>query len=360
MKVVLVTESLGPGGAERQIVGLAVMLKNRGFDVFVLTYYRQDFYKSVLDENGIPNEVYYGGLNRFLRFIKLSHKVNSLSPNITISFLPGSNVALGLAKMMGLLKSYLVVSERNYTLKWTLTTKIYFSLYKKADAIVANSKAEAQNITSIFPYYSSKVSYIYNFVDYEKFKPIERSQNESFKIITVARLIAYKNVVGLIKAASLLKKEGYLIEFDWFGFDYNDNYSVYVKKLIREENVADIFRLHNPIKNIHEYYPLYDAFCLPSFKEGYPNVIVEAMSCQLPVLCSNICDNPVIVENNINGFLFDPHDVNSIVSSIYKMYLLSEEKRNEMGIQNRKKVIHDNAIESFTDKYVQLIKKIVK
>ena len=54
---------------------------------------------------------------------------------------------------------------------------------------------------------------------------------------------------------------------------------------------------------------MYDAFCLPSFKEGYPNVIVEAMSCELPVLCSKICENPVIVEDNINGFLFDPHNI---------------------------------------------------
>lgn len=360
MKLIFVIESLGSGGAERQLVGLASMLKKRGYDVYVLTYYREDFYKSILDDNKIPNEVYYGALNRYLRFFRLSRRVNELSPDVTISFLPGPNVALGLAKILGLLKSKLVVSERNYTWNWTFKTRLYFSLYSKADAIVTNSKAEADNIKTEFPQYVSKVSFIQNFVDFERFKPQVCEHNGTFKIVTVARIIDYKNVKGLITAASILKKKGYLIEFDWFGNDYNDDYCFRVKKYIKEEGLEDVFKLKGPIKDIQNYYPMYDAFCLPSFKEGYPNVVVEAMSCQLPILCSNICENPVIVEDGINGLLFNPQNVNEIVSSIEKMYSLTEKERREMGQRNREKVIKNNSINEFTDKYVDLIKGMTK
>lgn len=353
------TESLGSGGAERQIVGLAVMLKKRGYDVFMLTYFREDFYKSVLDENGIPNEVYNGGLNKYLRFIKLSHRINNISPYITISFLPGSNVSLGLAKIVGLLKSCLIVSERNYTWNWSFKTRLYFSLYKRADAIITNSKAEADNIKSAFPNYSTKISFIHNFVDFEIFKPQVHEKNNRFRIIVVARIINYKNVDGLIMAAAMLKRDGYSVEFDWYGHDYQDHYSSYVRKMILKENLSDTFHLKNPVKNIQDYYPLYDAFCLPSFKEGYPNVVVEAMSCQLPVLCSNICENPVIVEDGINGFLFDPHDVADIVSSIKKVYSLTDIQRIEMGRRNREKVISNNSIDTFTEKYIDLIKGLL-
>lgn len=360
MKITFVTESLGSGGAERQLVGLAVMLKQRGYDVFVLTYYREDFYKSVLDDNNIQNEVCDEALNRYMRFITLTHKINKINPDITISFLPGSNVALGLAKRIGLLQSKLIVSERNYTWNWTFKTKFYFSLYRKADAIVTNSKAEAENIKVTFPHYTPKLYAIQNFVDSETFKPQVHEKNNCFKIMIVARIINYKNVAGLIFAASVLKKNGYLIKFDWYGNDYHDNYSSYVKDLILKEKLSATFRIKEPVKNIQDYYPMYDAFCLPSFKEGYPNVVVEAMSCQLPVLCSNICENPVIVENNVNGLLFNPHDINDMVSSIKKMYSFTEIQRREMGRRNREKVIRNNSIDTFTDKYVDLLERLAK
>lgn len=359
MKIVLVTESLGSGGAERQLVGLSIMLKRQGYDVFVLTYYPKDFYKSILDSNNVPNEVCVKALNKYIRFYRLSKRINELRADITISFLPSSNVSLGLAKSLGLLKSKLVVSERTYTWVWKKRTKFYFSLYSKADAIIANSKAEADNIKKAFPSFAHKTDYIQNFVDFEKFIPIVyKREDKIFRIITVARIIEYKNVKGLILAASILKKEGYPIIFDWYGNDYNDEYSQEVRNTIKEEGVSDIFTLKEPVKNIQDFYPQYDALCLPSYKEGYPNVVVEAMSCQLPILCSDICENPVIVEQNVNGFLFDPHIVDDIVQSIKKLYGLSKEQRAAIGVQNRKKVIENNSISTFTDKYLTLIKSL--
>ena len=57
MKINLFTDSLGAGGAQRQLVGLAVMLQEKGYDVKVCTYYKIDFYKSYLDENHVPNVI---------------------------------------------------------------------------------------------------------------------------------------------------------------------------------------------------------------------------------------------------------------------------------------------------------------
>ena len=49
MRIILFTDCLGAGGAQRQLVGLAVMLKEKGYDVKVATYYDSDFYKHNLD-----------------------------------------------------------------------------------------------------------------------------------------------------------------------------------------------------------------------------------------------------------------------------------------------------------------------
>ena len=55
MKILCLIEALGSGGAERQMVGLASLLKKDGNDVAVMTYYPKDFYKYVLDEAGIEH-----------------------------------------------------------------------------------------------------------------------------------------------------------------------------------------------------------------------------------------------------------------------------------------------------------------
>ena len=57
MKILLFIDSLGPGGAQRQLVGLSGLLQKRGHELKVCTYHQIDFYKHYLDENNIPNEI---------------------------------------------------------------------------------------------------------------------------------------------------------------------------------------------------------------------------------------------------------------------------------------------------------------
>ena len=64
MRIILFTDCLGAGGAQRQLVGLAVMLKEKGFDVKVATYFDIDFYKHYLDEANVPNELIPGADNQ--------------------------------------------------------------------------------------------------------------------------------------------------------------------------------------------------------------------------------------------------------------------------------------------------------
>ena len=78
------------------------------------------------------------------------------------------------------------------------------------------------------------------------------------------------------------------------------------------------------------------------------------MSCGLPVVCSRVCEIPNIVKDNENGFLFDPKNVDSIVQALKKVLLLSPAQRLEMGLKNRDKIINNNSIDKFVDKYIEL------
>ena len=58
MKILCITESLGSGGAERQLCGLAIELKKKGYDVMVVTYVENQFYQPLLDEAGVVYELH--------------------------------------------------------------------------------------------------------------------------------------------------------------------------------------------------------------------------------------------------------------------------------------------------------------
>ena len=97
-------------------------------------------------------------------------------------------------------------------------------------------------------------------------------------------------------------------------------------------------------------------FCLPSFYEGTPNVICEAMACGLPVVCSEVCDNPMYVKDGINGFLFDPHSVESIALGLEKIIKINNADYISYCQQSRKIAEKQLSKDVFIEKYLTLIK----
>lgn len=63
-RVLLVTENLGSGGAERQLVGLAVFLQEKGFVVKVATYYKNQFFEPFLRKNKVEYELLNGAFDK--------------------------------------------------------------------------------------------------------------------------------------------------------------------------------------------------------------------------------------------------------------------------------------------------------
>ncbi|WP_303014629.1 glycosyltransferase family 4 protein [uncultured Bacteroides sp.] len=352
-RVLLITENLGSGGAERQLTLLAVLLKSRGYDVKVLTYGEVLFYLPYLQANNVEHIFLKQARNKWIRvfsFVKAFHKYK---PTAIISFLPSTNMACCLARLF--YKAKFIVSERSHTIK-SAKSMFMLKLYKLADLVVTNSYSEAENLAGLAPGLSNKLRTIVNAVDNEKFRPaLTLSDNNPKRIICVGRVIPYKNILNFIEAINIVRNEGLSFQVDWFGKQYDKVYVQKVLDKIKDLDCGDIFSLHEPSEVIQKEYQQSDIFCLPSYLEGYPNVIVEAMSCGLPVICSNICDNSHIVKDKENGFLFNPNDVSSIVIALKKILQLEVSELHSIGQKNRDKVIKENSEENFVRKYIDLL-----
>jgi glycosyltransferase involved in cell wall biosynthesis len=99
-----------------------------------------------------------------------------------------------------------------------------------------------------------------------------------------------------------------------------------------------------------------DVVGLFSFFEGLPNTICEGMALGKPILASAVSDIPLFIEDEINGKLFNPFDVNSIAESIRYFLSLRRDELEMMGVQNRQKAVELFDHKKNLRKYIELIK----
>ena len=173
MKFCLLIDSLGSGGAQNQITLLAQELKKEGHNVFVVTYYKYEFYNYRLSENNIPNLLLEKkdkiGFSVIRGIIKL---INGRKPDCIISFLDTPNFYACCAKLACKHKAKLIISYRSKTdfihvSKMELLRKRCLNFV--ADKIVSNSFHEKERWTQRYPSLSRKWNTIYNIVDHSRF-----------------------------------------------------------------------------------------------------------------------------------------------------------------------------------------------
>ena len=358
MKILCFTDCLGPGGAQRQLVGLAVLLKKDNNEVAVMTYYDVPFYSPFLFQNSIPHILIPNMRFKFMRIYALLKYIYREKPEVVIAYQTHSAVIACLVKIL-YPKFKLLVSERNTTQKYGIKERGYFSLYRWADYIIPNSYSQERFIGKNIPKLMSKVRTITNFVDTNFYisqpKEQRKDYGETLKIVTIGRITEQKNVLRYLEALAKVRDEGILIKALWYGVRQGEEYYKLCIREIDNLHLHDIFSLNQETTYVLSVYQAADIFCLPSIYEGFPNVVCEAMSCELPILCGDICDNGTLVISDYNGLLFNPFDVDDIFRTIVKYARLSIEQKRQMAINSRKRAIEKLSPESFKIKYKTLI-----
>lgn len=353
-RIVCFTISLGSGGAERQLISLASCLKDAGYDVSILTYCSDFFYKDYLEQIGLKNNCYDKYSSNISRFIACWKHIRKAKADVVISYLEMPSFMTCLMKMFGS-RFNLIVSERNTTQNKTWFDRLRFPLMRFANYIVPNSHSQEDFIKKEYPYLKNKVITITNFVDTDFFTPQVNKHGKDLVVLTVARINPQKNILRYIEAISKIKETYNNVIFKWYGSITDDDYYNSCVLTIQEKGLENTFFFERPTEKIIEAYRSATCFCLPSLYEGYPNVVCEAMSCGLPILCSNVCDNALIVENEVNGILFNPLSIDSICVSLEQMLQLGKEELDIMGSKSREIAIIKFSKKEFVNQYMNLI-----
>ncbi len=361
-RILLFIDSLGAGGAQRQLTGLAVMLKHRGYYVKVITYYNRPFYKYILDDGGCNYECF--NINSKLCLPKLITEIIKFRTDVLISFQTDPNALACIAAFVT--RTKLIVSERNTHQSISYKDRLIFNLYRLADKIVPNSHSEGEFIENNFKFLKKKIFVISNFVDLNLFTPIsDKSIGAIRRLLIVASVKTSKNTQPFIRAMRLAFDRGARFKVTWYGINPADNdlpenvmYAKNCLDMIKQLGMENFFRLLPKRTDIQHAYDKADIFCLPSLFEGTPNVICEAMSSALPVIASNVCDNALFVKEGYNGLLFNPNDVKSMSDALMRVYAMPDSELLLWGKRSRNLAEELCSEKVFVEKYIDLIDSI--
>jgi len=168
-----------------------------------------------------------------------------------------------------------------------------------------------------YPYLSGRIKVIYNAIDTEFWKKsnkcLDLSSEINFEnaVIYVGRLLASKGIYDLVKVIPQVLKEAKDTIFIFSGTGEKDKVKLMLRKLgVSERNYMFIGYL--PRYKLVKYYNISTVLVLPSYGENMPMTILEAMSCSLPVIATNVGGIPEVIQHMINGILTSPGNLNDL------------------------------------------------
>jgi glycosyltransferase involved in cell wall biosynthesis len=203
--------------------------------------------------------------------------------------------------------------------------KLFLYILRKTDFLICNSSMVLQKTLTIFPSNDSDI--IHPGIDTDFFTPLTDCKvkyNQPFQMIAVGRFISLKGFSVLIEACALLRKSNLNFQLKLIGQGY---LQVKLERQISKLDLKNHIKIiHNlPPQELKEQYQCSDLLIIPSIidengdTEGLGMVAVEAGSCGLPLLGSNVGGIPDVIKDGYNGFLFEASRYDKLAERIKEL-----------------------------------------
>lgn len=192
-------------------------------------------------------------------------------------------------------------------------------------------------------------------VDPQQFSPVDgRQENAVAQLLCVGRLVSAKGMHTLLNSCRRLSQEGVPFQLTFIG-DGEDRQSL--------TSLAQSFGIDGQItfagalgqNEVRQAYQQADLFVLPSYAEGVPVVLMEAMATGIPVIATRITGIPELIEHGKEGVLVPPADSGSLAAAIAEL-IRSPERRREYATLGRQKVLERYHLDKNCEEMADLFK----
>ena len=366
-QIVIVVSAMNMGGAQRVVAILANHWIQKGHKVSLICTFTGEHHSHFDIDKDIDLQVLTDTpfLSR-IKFVNLVWKLFSLrrsfqtrKPDLVISFLARVNTASAIALLGQNIP--LIICERTWPPFASLngrSHKVYHSLLiAVADRIVVQTEKSRTWIIDREPRFEAHV--IPNPVLFPLNKESSNQLNPSSVIRKGKRILLASGRLDRVKQFDLLIEAFSLISNsfpDWNliilgeGDERTD-----LESLTKRLSLVERVFLPGKVGNIAEWYENADIFVLSSVVEGFPNVLLEAMSYGLAVVSFDCDTGPRdMIEDGISGLLVPPEDKQMGLSVAMKKLMVDKSFRTELG-ENAKNVRDTYSITKITELWDDLL-----
>ena len=190
--------------------------------------------------------------------------------------------------------------------------------YRRIDCTLTGMDA----INEILP--DIKVYYLPNPVNLSLYSNIinhrfaQNNKGDHINILYLGHLGKDKGSFDIIETAILTQPRDANILFHLVGSDLSPGETRRLMEIVRANNLGEIVKFHEPVfgNEKYSYFEKADIFIYPSYHEGMPMAILEAMASGLPIVATNVGGIPDLVQNGTNGILIEPGHSDQLANAI--------------------------------------------
>lgn len=366
-KLLFVIDNLSTGGAQRQMVNLAIGLQACGYQVEFFCYAEGDLLAKPLYAAGIPIHWHIKTSRYSVDVIQALRKlIRENHYDLVLAFLTTPGFYAIVSGRLSARNLPVVVSERFTDLPGRVTRRDRMTreLYRFANWITANSYHQRDTLAAKYPNLKDKLSTIYNGYDLRTFSPPEQEPlNDPLRILTIASVSPYKNGLCLVEALHILREKYHLApQVDWIGqrlrLGERLDYLNAMDSKIAEYGLTAQWHWLDQREDIVDQMQQHDLLVHPSFGEGLPNVVCEALACGRPVIVSNVLDHARLVQDGVSGYLFNVDQPAQLAEKIAQFSALGAGERRAMGQSGRQFAEKNLSLSRFVDDYDRLFQSL--
>ena len=249
-------------------------------------------------------------------------------------------------------------------IKYKISRYLWYSFLKmqkrvapKLQNIITVSQSSKKGIIEEFNCKKNNILVINNGLDTEEFSPIEESVRDLNRLITTASAdVPLKGLDYSLKALKILKKDNPNIHLVVIGSPKKGGHT---ERLIKELNIKEnvFFKKHLSKEEIRKLYSTSSVAIVSSLYEGFGYPVIEAMSCEVPLIATNVSSIPELVGKY--AILIDPKDEN-LLSHKIKNILSNYDDHKKTAIQGRQHIIKTFNWSKITNEYEKTIFKVIE
>jgi glycosyltransferase involved in cell wall biosynthesis len=230
-----------------------------------------------------------------------------------------------------------------------LIDRLQTNSFSRAEALFVTTSSMKRQVIRDYNVSPRKIKVVPNYVDTDIFRPMINVTPIEGRVCYVGRLHKIKNLESLIKAST------YIPEFSLVFIGQGDQRS-HLERVARDYQVSVRFLGALPHNKIPFELNRSSAFILPSLSEGHPKALIEAMSCGLPVIGTDIPGIRDVIQHCETGLLCSPKP-DSIRESIQKI-IDNPELATRLGQNARHYAMNDFSLNRIVEIELNAIREV--